>query len=88
MRNLIRSFDVITAPPGVSPRGFVSEVAQFRATLADPALSIPQKARAWDKIVRLAVMLDPHEAGFERAGVALKEALCLWLDVRSAPVHH
>lgn len=83
MQDTIRSFDVATSP-SVSAGGFVAAVEQFRATLENPALPLPVKSLAWDRIVRLATMLDPHAAGFERAGVALKEALCLWLDVRSA----
>lgn len=78
------SVTVATVTPGM----FVSEVERFRATIEDPRVAAPDKARAWDAIVRCAALLDPNEPGFERAGVALKEALCLWLDVRSAPARH
>lgn len=71
----------------VSSAAFVCEVERFRATVTNPSVPVPEKARAWDVIVRQAAMLDPRETGFERAGVALKEALCLWLDVRPAAAH-
>jgi hypothetical protein len=75
----------VTSP--VSPASFVREVERFRLTVTNPTVPVPEKARAWDAIVRHAAMLDPRETGFERAGVALKEALCLWLDVRPAAAH-
>jgi hypothetical protein len=87
MRDDTRAFEVTTAVAAVTPSAFVAEVDAFRATLADPSVPIAVKARAWDAIVRHATMLDAHEVGFERAGVALKEALCLWLDARTAPAH-
>jgi hypothetical protein len=71
----------------VSPAAFVCEVERFRATVTNPSVPVPDKARAWDAIVRHAGLLDPRETGFERAGVALKEALCLWLDARPAAAH-
>jgi hypothetical protein len=67
--------------------GFVAAVEEFRSIAQNPALPLPLKARAWGGVVRYAAMLDPHETGFERAGVALKGALSLWLDVRSAQPH-
>jgi hypothetical protein len=72
----------------MSPRHFVSEVAHFRVLLGDPALPNPDKARVWGAIVQHAAKLDPHEEGFEQAGVALKEALCQWLELRSSRTAH
>ena len=39
-----------------------------------------RKKRAFGVIVHHAAALDAHDVGFEWAGVALKEALCMWLD--------
>jgi len=86
MQDTIRDLDVATSP-AVTAGGFVAAVGQFRQLIENPALPLAIKSLAWDRIVRHATMLDPHAAGFERAGVALKEALCLWLDVRSAQPH-
>ena len=68
------------AVPGLTPMRFLSEVREFRDTIADPRLSADAKKRAFGVIVHHAAALDPHEVGFECAGVALKEALCMWLD--------
>ena len=59
---------------------FVAEVEEFRQTIDDPAIDVDAKRRAYDTILRHATLLDPHEPGFWRAGVALKAALCAWLD--------
>ncbi len=83
MQDTSRNFDVATSPT-MSAGGFVAAVQQFRTIAQNPALPLPIKSLAWGRIVHYAAMLDPHAAGFEGAGVALKEALCLWLDVRSA----
>ena len=63
----------------------MSEVETFQTSLADPARPREKKARAYARIVRNAARLNPHDAGFERAGVALKDALLAWLDSQSAP---
>lgn len=66
----------------IPPGQFVSEVDDFRAAMNDPAVNFGAKKRAYDAIVRHAAMLDPEDAGFWRAGVALKAALSAWLDFR------
>jgi hypothetical protein len=66
----------------VTPGTFVSEVEAFRKELADPAVPVPLKARAYALIVKHAAQLNPRDTGFERAGVALKCALCDWLDTK------
>jgi hypothetical protein len=66
--------------PMLTPGTFVSEVEAFRRALADPAVPEDRKARAYALIVQHAAELDPQDTGFERAGVALKCALCDWLD--------
>lgn len=38
-------------------------------------------------IVNHAATLDPADAGFAGAGVALKEALCSWLDAQPSSEH-
>jgi hypothetical protein len=84
MADDIRLSNVTVTGEPVTPGAFVCEVEHFRVTAADPAIALPIKARAWQAIIRHASMLDVRAPGFERAGVALKEALCVWLDVRSA----
>jgi hypothetical protein len=71
----------------LTPGTFVSEVEAFQKALADPAVSGDHKARAYALIVRHAALLNPLDIGFERAGVALKCALCAWLDSRPGPFH-
>jgi hypothetical protein len=73
------------AEQDLTPGTFVSEVEAFRKELADPALPGDYKARAYALIVRHAGLLNPRDAGFERAGVALKCALCDWLDSQPGP---
>lgn len=68
------------ARPGITPNGFVSEVEQFRAFVANPAFTADDKRRAYGLIVKHATMLNPLDVGYEGAGVALKVALCTWLD--------
>ena len=68
----------------LTPHAFMGEVACFERALVDPALTLDDKARHYARIVRQASRLDPHDPGFERAGVALKEALCAWLCCREA----
>ena len=68
------------APSHLTPTHFLSEVREFRDTVADPKLSADEKKRAYGVIVHHAAALDSHDIGFEWAGVALKEALCMWLD--------
>lgn len=60
---------------------FVAEALAFRQAILDPALTPADRRRAYDRIVHHAARLDPRDAGFAGAGVALKEALCAWLDV-------
>ena len=67
---------------GIAAGQFVSEVDHFREAIADPAVNFDAKKQAYDAILRHAAMLDPEDAGFWRAGVALKNALCAWLDFR------
>jgi hypothetical protein len=66
----------------ISPDAFLSEVQVFRASVGDPSLPLAEKRRALGQIVEHAASLDPADAGFASAGVALKEALCSWLDVQ------
>jgi len=68
----------------VTPAEFVAEVARFQEGLTDARATLDDKARAYALIVRHAARLDPHDTGFERAGVALKAALCAWLCCREA----
>jgi hypothetical protein len=65
---------------GVTPKTFVTEVQEFRQLVADPALTPDEKKRAYGLIVKHATMLNPLDVGYEGAGVALKQALCTWLD--------
>ena len=67
---------------GIAAGQFVSEVDDFRTAIADPAVNFDAKKQAYDTILRHAALLDPQDAGFWRAGVALKNALCAWLDFR------
>ena len=64
----------------LAPGTFVAEVEAFCQTIDDPAIDVDAKRHAYDAILRHATLLDPHEPGFWRAGVALKGALCAWLD--------
>jgi hypothetical protein len=75
------------AVAGLTPTHFLSEVRDFRVTVADPGLSAEAKKRALSVIVHHAAALDSHDIGFEWAGVALKEALCMWLDSQSRERH-
>jgi hypothetical protein len=75
------------ADQGLTPSGFVSEVQAFRLAIVDPTLSADDKRRAFCLIVHRAAMLKPGAAGFEGAGVALKDALCAWLDYHPAEGH-
>ena len=71
----------------LAPDTFVSEVEEFRETIADPSLSLEEKKRAYGLIVKHAALLDPEDAGFWRAGVALKVALCAWLEFQPMLEH-
>ena len=64
----------------LTPNAFLSEVREFRQTIANPALTPEHKRRAFSLIVEHASTLNPSDAGYAAAGVALKEALCAWLD--------
>ena len=59
---------------------FVTEVEAFQAAIGDPSVTFDAKRRAYDTIVGHAALLDPRDDGFWNAGVALKCALCAWLD--------
>ena len=72
---------------GLTSAGFVSEVQQFCTTVGDSSLTLAEKRRALELIVEHAAMLDPSDTGFASAGVALKEALCSWLDAQPANEH-
>ncbi len=65
---------------GITPKSFVSEVQAFRLRVVDPALTADDRKRLYWLIVQHATMLNPLDAGYEGAGVALKLALCSWLD--------
>jgi len=65
---------------GMTPKSFVSEVQAFRRLIADPALTADDRKRAFGLIVQHATLLNPSDAGYAGAGVALKLALCSWLD--------
>jgi hypothetical protein len=66
---------------------FLSEVHQFRTVVVDPAISDADKRSAYVQIVSHASAVDPRDVGFERVGVALKEALSMWLDCRPGAGH-
>ena len=72
---------------GIASGEFVSEVEEFREAIRDPAVDFETKKHAYDTILRHAAKLDPRDAGFWRAGVALKDALCAWLDFRPLTGH-
>jgi hypothetical protein len=72
----------------IAAASFVSEVEQFRAAITDPSVEFAVKQRAWDTIVRHATLLDPQDAGFWRAGVALKDAVCAWLEANLPAAAH
>lgn len=74
--------DIHNAGSAIAAGQFVSEVDDFREAISDPAVDFDSKKQAYDTILRHAAMLDPQDAGFWRAGVALKNALCAWLDFR------
>jgi hypothetical protein len=78
---------VYGAETGLAPNRFLSEVDDFREAIADPSLSLGEKKRAYGLLVKHAALLDPEDAGFWRAGVALKDALCTWLDFQP-PLKH
>ena len=72
---------------GLTPAGFLSEVQDFREAVGDPSLTLAEKKRALGLIVTHAATLDPSDAGFASAGVALKEAVCSWLDAQPTNDH-
>jgi hypothetical protein len=67
--------------------GFLSEVREFCTAVGDSSLTLAEKRRALELIVEHAATLDPSDAGFAGAGVALKEALCSWLDAQPMAEH-
>ena len=70
-----------------TPTSLMSEVQEFRAAVANPARSVDEIKRAFALIVDHAGHLNPNATGFESAGVALKEAVCMWLDCQSHSGH-
>jgi hypothetical protein len=62
-----------------------SEVQDFRGFVADPAPTLAEKKRAPG--ASSIATLDPSDAGFASAGVALKEAVCSWLDAQPTNKH-
>jgi len=73
--------------PGLTPAGFLLEVRQFRANVGDASLTLADKRAALLRIVAHAASLDPSDAGFAGAGVALKDAMCSWLDAQPSHGH-
>jgi hypothetical protein len=71
----------------LTPTSLMSEVQEFRAAVANPARSADDIRRAYGLIVDHAGHLNPHDPGFEWAGVALKEAVCMWLDCQTSHRH-
>jgi hypothetical protein len=72
----------------LTPTNLVSEVQEFRAAVANPARSADEIRRAFGLIVNHAGHLNPHSPGFESAGVALKEAVCMWHDCQTTLRSH
>lgn len=70
---------------GVTPKSFISEVQEFRAFVSNPTRTPDDKKRAYGLMIQHASMLDPLDIGYAGAGVALKHALCTWLDAQHAP---
>ena len=70
-------------PNHLSAKAFVAEVEDFREVVCDVTRGLADKEAAWHEVVQHAGLLDPQASGFESAGLALKEALCLWLDIRT-----
>ncbi len=71
--------------PGLllTPTSLLSEVREFRIAVADPARTDAEIKLAFGLIVVHAGHLNPLAPGFESAGVALKEAVCMWLDCQN-----
>jgi hypothetical protein len=69
----------LAANQPLTPSCFVSEAREFQLAMRNPLLGTTEKKRALCLLVNHAGMLKPGEAGFECAGVALKDALCAWL---------
>jgi hypothetical protein len=72
---------------GLSPTSLVSEVQEFGAAIANPQRSDDDIRRAYGLIVNHAGNLNPQDPGFEWAGVALKAAVCMWLDSKAFRGH-
>jgi hypothetical protein len=81
------AMDVHEFDSTLTPTSLVSEVHAFRATISNPSCSAEDIKRAYGQIIDHAVHMNPLSPGFERAGVALKEAVCLWLDCQSPHPH-
>lgn len=79
--------DVQEFDNALTATSLVSEVHAFRERIANPSCSAAEIKRAFGLIVDHAGHLNPQSPGFERAGVALKEAVCMWLDCQSIHPH-
>jgi hypothetical protein len=53
----------------------LSEVRDFRDAMANLTFSADAKKRAYGVIINHAAALNPHDVGFENAGVALRKHL-------------
>ena len=69
----------LIANQALTPSCFVSEAQEFQLVMRNSTLGANEKKRALCLLVNHAGMLKPGEAGFEGAGVALKDALSAWL---------
>ena len=72
------------APPRSASAGWLVWAVPALVALALYARTL-RFAFVWDDldlIVRNAALLDPNDPAFWRAGAALKDALCAWLDAQ------
>src|SRR6266446_1153718 len=69
----------LAASQALTPSCFVSEAQEFQLVMRNSLLDANERKRALCLLVNHAGMLKPGDAGFEGAGVALKDALCAWL---------
>jgi hypothetical protein len=69
----------LAANRALTPTCFVSEAQEFKLVMRNSLLDANERKRALCLLVNHAGMLKPGDAGFEGAGVALKDALCAWL---------
>ena len=71
----------------LTPTTLVSEIQEFRERVANPTCTANEIRRAYALIVDHAGHMNPHAPGFEWAGVALKQAVCMWLDCQTSNRH-